>query len=271
MNPQSKTAWRWESDRFVVCDSVPVTDRGFRYGMSVFESLPVRGRIPYFLAGHYERLRQACLLSGLEVGLPEFDALDALLRGIEFDGYARIYVTAGEGNIFADTGEGSVLVFVEPRDFAQASKPDGYRLAGHKEPHSPMFGGLKTANYWMNLLALQAARKLECDEALLFNNSGELISASMANVFVVQGGKIKTPAARCGARAGVVREWVMGRREVEECSLREDDLTTVDEIFLTNSWIGVMPVVSYDGRILGSKDLALELRVEYGARIAEGW
>ena len=239
--------------------------------MSVFESLPVRNGVPYFLAGHYERLRQACLRSGLEAGLPGFEAFDALLRGIEFDGYVRIYVTAGEGNIFDDTGQGSVLVFVEPRDFAQASKSDGYRLARHREPHSPIFSGLKTANYWVNLLALQAALKQECDEALLFNTSGELISASMANVFVVQEGKIRTPAARCGARAGVVREWVMGRREVEECGLTGNDLVAAAEIFLTNSWIGVMPVASYDKRILESRDVALELRVEYGARIAEGW
>jgi len=239
--------------------------------MSVFESLPVRGGIPYFLAGHYERLRHACLQSGLETGLPEFEAFDALLRGIEFDGFARIYVTAGEGNVFAGTERGNVFVFVEPRNFDQASEHDGYRLARHREPHAPVFGGLKTANYWTNLLALQAARKQECDEALLFNNSDELISASMANVFVVQEGKIKTPAARCGARAGVVREWVMGRREVEECSLDENDLAGADGIFLTSSGIGVMPVVSLDGRILGSRDVALELRVEYGVRLAEGW
>lgn len=270
MNSQSKTTWRWEGNRFVACDTVPVADRGFRYGMSVFESLPVRNGIPYFLAGHYERLRHACLQGGLATGLPEFEVFDTLLRSIEFDGFARIYVTAGEGDIFASTEQGSVFVFVEPRNFDQASEPDGYRLARHREAHAPVFGGLKTANYWANLLALQAARKQGCDEVLLFNNSGELISASMANVFVVLEGKIKTPGTRCGSRVGVVREWVMGRRGVEECSLGESDLAGADEIFLTSSGIGVMPVVSLDGRILGSRDVALELRVEYGARIAEG-
>ena len=209
--------------------------------------------------------------SGLETRLPEFEAFDALLRGIEFDGFARIYVTAGEGSICAGTEQGNVFVFVEPRTFHEASKHEGYRLARHREPHTPIFGGLKTANYWANLLALQAARKQECDEALLFNTSGELISASMANVFVVKEGKIKTPATRCGARVGVIREWVMGRREVEECSLSENDLATADGIFLTSSGIGVMPVVSLDGRILGALDVASELRIEYGVRIAEGW
>jgi len=269
MNPQSKTSWRWTGSRFAACNGVPLTDRGFRYGMAVFESFPVfRGR-PLFLDAHYERLRHACAKSGLEAELSGIEALEALLREVEFDAYARIYATAGDGGLFDGTAHGSMFVFVEPRNFVEMTSNDSYKLVRHPEPQTPIFGGMKTANYWPNLLAMKQARSGSCDEALLFNMSGGLYSASMANMFVVQAGKIKTPATASGARPGVIREWVMHRREVHEDYLTENDLVLADEIFLTNSWIGVMPVASLDGTKLKSRETGAGLRVEYYREITE--
>ena len=52
--------------------------------------------------------------------------------------------------------------------------------------------------------------------------------------------RILTPSRASGCRAGVVREWVINRRKVEERRLRREDAVNADEIFLTNSWIGVL-------------------------------
>ena len=56
------TGWQWNGTRFAPCATVPIEDRGFRYGMSVFETVAVMGGKPRFLAEHLDSLKQ-----GLEV------------------------------------------------------------------------------------------------------------------------------------------------------------------------------------------------------------
>jgi branched-subunit amino acid aminotransferase/4-amino-4-deoxychorismate lyase len=237
--------------------------------MSVFESLPVRKHRPLFLLPHYQRLQHACAQTGFVTALPRLEEFETLLRGISFDGFARIYVTAGDGEAAAHAADGRILVFAEPRTPREIYAAEAYTLALNPDPCSPILGGLKTANYWMNLIALQKARQRACDEALLFNPGGEIISACMANVFVVHHGKIKTPATTSGARAGVIREWVMRKRPVSQGRITDDDLGTADEIFITSSWLGVMPVTALEGRNLPSREVAMQLRVEYGREISE--
>lgn len=262
-------AWIWSEEGFVPCEAVPVGDRGFRYGMSVFESLPVRKNAPLFLLPHYERLRHACAQTGFVASLPRLEDFESLLRGISFDAFARIYVTAGDGDVSAREPDGRVLVFAEPRSAREQYGDETYKLAAHSHPTVPLLGGLKTGNYWANLIALQNARQRGCDESLLFNTDGELISACMANVFVMLEGKIKTPAASTGARAGVIREWVMRKRPVSQGRITMDDLGHAGEIFLTSSWLGVMPVTALEGRDLPSFGTAEQLRVEYEREIGE--
>lgn len=183
---------------------------------------------------------------------------------LRHDGFARIYVTAGDGSVTSATDNCRVFVFHEQREpIAARVYHRGYDLGISPEPHLPLFGGLKTGNYWANLEAFRQGVARSRNETLLFNHEGKLISACMANVFVVHAGRIKTPCSSFGARAGVVREWVMGRRAVEECALTKDDLEGAEEIFLTSSWLGIMPVPSLENRVLAGNLIARELRMEH--------
>jgi branched-subunit amino acid aminotransferase/4-amino-4-deoxychorismate lyase len=230
--------------------------------MSLFESFPVQKGIPVFLREHLVRLAQSCTQCGFTVEKPVLDSVESLLRESAQDGFARIYVTAGDGIVSEPADRCRVLVFVESRaPVAPEAYARGYDLVVAQGKHRPLFGGLKTANYWANLDALSRVRPN--DEALLFNESGELISACMANVFMVQNGVIKTPSSACGAREGIVREWVMQQRKVDECVITPSDLAMADEVFLTNSWIGVMPARRLEGCILSANTVALALRREY--------
>ena len=134
------------------------------------------------------------------------------------------------------------------------------------QTYQAVFSGLKTANYWFNCDALGRARRLGYDETLLFNDRAELVSGCMANVFIVRDEKLATPPRSSGARAGVIREWVIGRRKVEERRLRREDVVNADEIFLTNSWIGVMPVATVEGRPLGHRSVGPRLAGELARR-----
>src|SRR5476649_2154909 len=82
--------------------NVPVTDRGFRYGMSVFETIAYQHSRLLFLSEHLDRLCRAC--TAAEFSEPRH-LTPELLRGLldpkQPDGVLRLYVTAGDGSPLA--------------------------------------------------------------------------------------------------------------------------------------------------------------------------
>ena len=259
-------SWLWNGAEFEQCDSVPLSDRGFRYGMSLFESLCVRGRIAEHWEAHCQRLAAAAAGRGFGPIEAALASTPGLLEKCGKDGFARVYVTAGDGTPAGPVAEPRVFVFIEPREPESA---ECWTLRIHEDIHQPLFRGLKTGNYWFNCDALADTRARGFDEALLFNDHAELISACCANVFIVRDGKIATPSHGSGCRAGVVREWVMARRKVTERRIRREDVLRADEIFLTNSWVGVMPVATLEGRPLGPRSVGPKLAAEFRPASAE--
>ena len=252
----------WNGRDFVPCGGIPISDRGFRYGMALFESFAVRhGRVE-FLNEHLDRLAAACRQCGWPVYTAAFARAGQWLRRLSGPSFARIYVTAGDGNPATPVQTPRVLLFSEPRDTRLLAE---YRIVAHSAPHVPVLGGLKTANYWANLESLAWARHGGFDEALLFNPDGALISACMANVFVMLGGEWITPHPATGTRPGVVREWVMQRYspgKIVQRALTLHDLDKATECFLTSSWIGVLPVAALDMRPLQTT-VSRALRAEF--------
>ncbi len=257
-------AWHWTGDQFEPATSVPLTDRGFRYGMSVFESLRVTRGAPEFFEQHTARLLQAAADREFTLDESALPKIPALFENLS--GFARLYLTAGDGAPSSAADATRLLVFLEDR--TPPADDDVWEIGLHDEPYTAPFGGLKTANYWFNCDAYARARCRGFDETLLFNDRAELVSASMANVFLVHDDRILTPPRSSGARAGVIREWVIGRRKVEERRLRREDVLNADEIFLTNSWIGIRPVATLEGRALAHRFVAPRLAAELEQRRA---
>jgi branched-subunit amino acid aminotransferase/4-amino-4-deoxychorismate lyase len=119
---------------------------------------------------------------------------------------------------------------------------------------------LKTGNYWASVQSLGEAKNHGADEALLFTPDDHLIGGCMANAFVHIGGVWRTPPKARGAREGVVRQWVLDHFEVIEAEVSRSELSRADAVFLTSSWIGVMPARQLDQRILSVPDQVLRLR-----------
>ena len=96
---------------------------------------------------------------------------------------------------------------------------------------------------------LAAARAAQCDDALFFNERGELTEGAIHNVFVVNGALWRTPAIACGVLPGTYRAFILKtRRNVREDVLTLDDLVRADAIYLCNSVRGMFPVRLLDDR-----------------------
>jgi branched-subunit amino acid aminotransferase/4-amino-4-deoxychorismate lyase len=236
--------------------------------MSLFESFPVRQGRGAFLSEHLARLRQAAQQRHFTLPPAALESVAVQLQQADAEGFARIYLTAGAGDVAAEGSAPELLLLVEERP-----RPDSaqhVRVALSPEPYHAPFGGLKTGNYWANVEAFQRARHRAYDETLLFNANGELVSASMANVFLVEKGMLRTPAPACGARQGVVRQWVLGQGPVRECSLFIRDVENAEEIFITNSWRGIVSISAVEKRTLQSVSIASEFRAAFAVAETAG-
>ena len=251
-------AWRFRSGLWEDGAVVPPDDRGFRYGMSVFETVAVVGGRALFLKEHLVRLGRAAAARGWrQVVLP--DGLPEIPRGkvAPATGVVRLYLTAGPGGAL-DPLSGSLFALFEACAVGTDFSP--IRVVSPPAPYFPGPGGWKTGNYWQNVDALGFARATGADDALLYNPSGAIVSASMDNVFLQIAGRWVTPAREAGARDGVVRAWVMDRLAAEEEVPGPDDILRGTACFLTNSRVGIRRVAELDGRPLLLEDAGLQKR-----------
>jgi branched-chain amino acid aminotransferase len=112
---------------------------------------------------------------------------------------------------------------------------------------------------------------------LLANESGAIVEGAAANVFLVEGRRLVTPALTTGILGGITREVVLElaqakRLAVEEAVLPRERIETATEVFMTGTTIQVAPVVEIAGRAVGAGrpgPLSLELLEGYLAAVAK--
>ena len=236
--------------------------------MSVFETVRGLSGQSQFWTQHTDRLKTAVALCGLQLPDEALEKARECLTAQCLNGVARLYVTAGDGGPGSPVIQSRVALLVEER---KRTLPNGYAVTVCPQIHLPLFGGLKTANYWKNAESLRVANVLGADEALLCGPSGAVISACMANVFLHTPTGWITPSLATGARDGVVRNWVLERLDVQQTDISATTLESVDAGFLTSSWIGVMPINFLSGRTLQQRPELLALRNTFETQgISEG-
>jgi branched-chain amino acid aminotransferase len=246
---------------------IPVTDHGFLYGDGVFEGMRVYSRRLFRLDDHLERLRVAARTIALEIPGGTQQVREVVLRtaaafGAE-DAYVRLIVSRGEGALGVDPETCRtpriVCIVDHVRLYAEEVIRRGLALTTsslRRPPPDVLDPRVKSLNYLNNVLAKLEARRSGADEALLLNAHGHVAEASVANVFVVRAGRLLTPPVTDGALEGITRRTVLelaGRDSIPavERTLGRFDLLAADEVFLTGTGAGIVPVGSLDGRSIG--------------------
>ncbi|MFZ4115893.1 MAG: aminotransferase class IV [Chthoniobacterales bacterium] len=249
---------------------VPLSDRGFRYGQHLFETVAVRhGRI-FFAEDHLDRLAQLAIQHHFGFDTAWRQGASLFLKTTPFpDGVVRIFLTAGDGSLGAPITQPRLFAFWEEITFPSVSEIEqGVTLVSLQKHLGNEYWGLKNGNYWDHICALKEAQRGGASEGLVFNAEDYLISGAMANVilWIKKNHKIQmiTPPCTRGARDGVVLHWVRQQfPELLECDLTRSDLMNVRAMALTNSRLGVMPVQSLEGRRLPDFHHSLELAKKY--------
>lgn len=231
--------------------TVPVFDHGLTVGDGVFETLRTEQGTPFAATRHLRRLRRS--LAGLGLVLERSDdelreAMQTVADLVDGPAKIRLTVTGGPGPLGSGRDPGALTVYVA------GDHLDPWPLTGsvvtvpwRRNEHSSV-AGLKTTSYAENVVALGRAREQEADEALFANTAGLLCEGTGSNVFLVTGGRLRTPPLTSGCLAGVTRELVLEITDAVEEDLTLDDLASADEVFLTSSTRDVQGQHRVDGR-----------------------
>ncbi len=239
-------------------DQLNTRDRGFQYGDGLFETIAIRDGDMRLWSHHYERLARGCArlniaappMSLLRDGVYEELANAKLKAG---HGIAKIIVTAGIG----ERGYGRDAVIAPciyySVDTATPVPGHWYRdgiavaLCTTQLATGSVSAGLKTLNRLEQVLARSEFRGTEYFEGLTLDVEGNVICGTMSNVFVVHDGELTTPLMdRCGVE-GIMRTYVIENAQsagipVAQQQFTFERLAQADELFLTNSQFGLLPV-----------------------------
>ena len=237
-----------------VTNMVPVDDRGLAYGDGLFETLRARhGQLP-LLDLHLQRLESSLRALGFpsvsrDVLVHELQMAAADIR----DGIVKLIVTRGSaGRGYAPPPGAATRRIVQTSPLPAHIGEWCESGVNARFCTTPLTGpsaldGLKHLNRLPQVLARAEWNDGEFHEGLMRDEQGRAIEGTMSNLFLVNGETLLTPPIAAGVR-GVMRRFVLERAAAfniatRECFVTDEQILSADEIFITNSVIGVCPVV----------------------------
>ncbi|MES2210505.1 MAG: aminotransferase class IV [Chloroflexota bacterium] len=248
-------------------------DRGFQLGDGIFETLRARGGRVTELREHLARLQRSA--EGLDIKLPVGTGTQIArgitslleiegLAGPDIDASIRVTVTRG---VFTGRGLLPSMEGIAPTIVIQvwpvAPPPPGHLSEGlhlvassvRRDPENPLVA-LKTTSRADYVYARLEARRAGADDALFLTVDGHLSEATSANIVLIRGNELATPALACAILPGTTRSWVLTWATTAGLTVLEDWLTTrqlaeADEAFVCSSVAGILPVTRFDGRPIG--------------------
>ena len=249
---------------------ISVFDHGFLYGEGIYETLRTYNNRPFLYDRHMRRLRNSAGMMALDIPFSD-DQMASQIRdttaAATLDGaeaYIRVLVTRGVGELTYDikaTPTPSVVIIVKPLvEPPEETYEQGVKVAlvdvvrNHPASVNPM---IKSNNLLNQALAGQEAIRRGAFEGVMRNYRGELTECTTANLFVVRDGVALTPPLESGLLPGITREFLfeVGRDvgvDVREKVLRDDDLFSAEEAFLTSTTREAVPIVKVDDRTIGT-------------------
>lgn len=255
---------------------ISVFDRGLLYGDGCFEVLRTWDGVARDIEAHLDRLFDTARFLSLKT-IERAKLTEAIYRTIAAVGpkrdaehLIRILLTRGEGSLWQRLGElgpGRAIVIIEPLPL----QPIELSLSVVDWPVPDRESrGHKTLAYLDSVLARELARVAGADEAVRLDGDGHLVEGATCNLFVVNHNVVATPPTDRGALPGIVRGRVLAlctrdgiASRVRDLSLR--DLRSADEVFVTSSLRGVVPVTRIDNVPLTKGPITEQLAAAYVA------
>ena len=248
---------QWFQDNLPV-KTVPIGDRALHYGDGLFETIAIRDGCPRLLDLHLDRLKLGCdrlhIDTGVIATIP--DGCASAIKAAGFDGadaVVKILLSRGEGRRgYAPPKEMKPLLRIgifecEPYPAEYYREGITVCISEVRIARQPLLAGIKTLNRLEQVQAAAEQADPACAERLMLDTEGDLICGTMSNVFLVRHSTVLTPAITHAGISGVMRRYTL--QTADKLSIKCEAtripfamLNEAEEVFITNSQIGLWPV-----------------------------
>ena len=263
------------------------TNRGMFYGDAVFETLRYTGDKIAFWEDHYFRLMAAMRILRMQIPMhftPEYfqEELLKLIEASDLQGKPariRLTVVRNDGGTYLPVDNG-VFYFAQASELDQSFyilKEEAYEVELYKDHYlnADLLSTLKTANKLINVTGSIFAEENGFQNCLLLNTNKSVVEALNGNLFLVKDKLIKTPPLTDGCLRGIIRKQlieIIGKLEgytLDETSISPFELQKADELFITNTIMGIQPITKYRKKTYTNK-VAKDLLGKLNAKVRLG-
>lgn len=231
-----------------------IPDDGYYFGIGAFETIAVENGMPQFLSQHYRRLLSALEFLNLTVDFHQIEEkVNLALTGKEMQkGRKVLKITVSEKNILVTTRNNNYQKCDYEKGFVTA-------LSNVRRNETSPFTYHKTLNYGDCILEKRHAKEIGIQEPVFLNTKGQIAEGATTNVFFVKNQQLISPPVSCGMLPGIMREYLYSAYPIKEQIIMPEDIEKFDEMFLTNSLLGIMPVRKLESHFFPSMDMGRKL------------
>jgi para-aminobenzoate synthetase component 1 len=251
--------WLWQNGKLVAEEDavIPVTDIGFQYGLGFFETICVENGQPQFLDDHIQRFYRAWETL-FDTPKPDLTWGAIIQQVIDKNGLAK---DTSAVKIMATFGEPAEFprhnLIVTARKYLPRpaiTEKNGLDLILYPHPRQTPLADHKTLNYLYYFYAGKWAVSSGADEALISNPDGSVSETNSANLLLINGKTVicpESPHVLSGVMEKQVLQYLADKGyPVETRKIMPEELYNADQVVMTNSLIGVVSVLSLDGKKL---------------------
>ncbi len=232
-------------------------NRAFLYADALFDTLVYKNNSLVFFEAHYFRLLAS--MRQLRMDIPNFFTQEywqqEIIKTIEANTLtnARVRTTVFRDALGLYTpSKHEISILIQVSGLKKAVK-ETYSLGLYKDQllNTNTLDNLKTTNRMHNVLAAIYAKENGFDNCMLINHKKQVAETINANIFFVVGHEVRTPPLSSGCINGVVRQEIIDflkkskDYQIKEVEITSFELQNADEVFLTNSVVGIQPVTQY--------------------------
>jgi branched-chain amino acid aminotransferase len=229
-------------------------DEGVTHGWAVYEGIRVYDGKILHLNEHIDRLYDSAKAAFIEIPLTKKEFRTAVIETVKANGFRNAHimpwVSYGEKG-----GSPSVVIPARPAKTEMGKEVKAVVSAIRRATSDSIDPKIKTNSRLDLCLATLDAKRAGVDYAIMLDRNGFVAEVSMANIFIVKKGIVRTPNTT-HALIGITRDILMkGLKDngyvVEERDLTFQDLYVADEVFLCGTGAEIKAIVEIDGRVIG--------------------
>lgn len=241
------------------------------YGMGVFEGVRAyetqNGTAIFRLQDHTKRLFNSAKITGMHLPFTMEEINQAHIEVVKANKLASCYFRpmafygSNKLGVAPDQNDVQVIVAAWPWGayLGEEGMQKGIRVQissfTRHHPNITMIKAKANGNYMNSIMANTEATRNGYDEAIMLDSNGFVAEGSGENIFIVNDGKLYTPALDA-ALDGITRRTVMAiaadmNLTVTEKHITRDEVYCADEVFFTGTAAEVTPIREVDGRVIG--------------------